>query len=372
MTPGALRPRSSVGGTTWLCTSWTSPTRPPSPAPRRRYGALDVLVNNAAIAFKGSDPTPFAAQAAPTIETNFHGTVACTAAFLPLLLKSADQPRIVNIASQAGHLDILPSRERRQAFESASLTLPQLEGFMREFVADVQNGQHSKVCEMFCCGGEYTMNLNALTRRPLVQRGWPNTCYGTSKLAVVAYTRILVRQTDRHRCLNLTFHLTPRCPLLLCGSGPGAPGRARQRLLPRLLRHGHVLPPRHQNSRARGADPPLPGDAAAGRRWHGRLLGRREEGQVVRGHPHGRLCFFTYLVIYLLLSSYENHVTSNTTYTTHTHPIPSSSLTRPSPRNGAAYRRYSRHVAPPARGKTIRQTRRGNTTAAAAGTRPAR
>ena len=114
------------------------------------FGALDVLVNNAGIAFKGSDPTPFTAQAAPTVDTNFFGTVACTAAFLPLLLQSKNSPRIVNVASQAGHLDILPSRERRQAFESDALTLAQLEGFMREFVADVQNGQHAKVRRRNC------------------------------------------------------------------------------------------------------------------------------------------------------------------------------------------------------------------------------
>ena len=39
---------------------------------------VDLLINNAATAFKGSDPTPFAQQARPTINTNYTGTVLLT------------------------------------------------------------------------------------------------------------------------------------------------------------------------------------------------------------------------------------------------------------------------------------------------------
>lgn len=46
---------------------------------------LDVLVNNAAIAFKGDDPTPFGGQSRPTIDTNYRGTVGLTEALLPYL-----------------------------------------------------------------------------------------------------------------------------------------------------------------------------------------------------------------------------------------------------------------------------------------------
>nr|XP_012373439.1 uncharacterized protein LOC101421659 [Dasypus novemcinctus] len=46
---------------------------------RREYGGLDVLVNNAGIAFKAVDPTPFHIQAEVTMKTNFFGTQAvCT------------------------------------------------------------------------------------------------------------------------------------------------------------------------------------------------------------------------------------------------------------------------------------------------------
>jgi carbonyl reductase 1 len=38
------------------------------------YGHLDVLINNAGMAYKGSDNTPFQQQSAPTVNLNFFGT----------------------------------------------------------------------------------------------------------------------------------------------------------------------------------------------------------------------------------------------------------------------------------------------------------
>lgn len=134
---------------------------------KNRYEKVDILVNNAAIAFKGSDSTPFEQQARPTIQTNFCGTLELTRSLLPLL-KRSENPRIVNIASQAGHLRIIPDAIRRRFFTSSDLTMNKLEEAMNEFVVDVESGRHTEL-------------------------GWPNTCYGTSKLGVIAMTKILAR-----------------------------------------------------------------------------------------------------------------------------------------------------------------------------------
>ena len=141
---------------------------------RERFGALDLLINNAAVCF--NDPTlygkvphtPFESQADITIGTNFFGTLSVTQAMLPLLLESAS-PRIINIASAAGRLSILRSDTLVEAFTSETLTIQKLVSLMNSFVSDVEAGVHSS-------------------------RGWPNTCYGVSKLGIIALTRILARE----------------------------------------------------------------------------------------------------------------------------------------------------------------------------------
>ncbi|KAG8470821.1 hypothetical protein KFE25_009242 [Diacronema lutheri] len=131
-----------------------------------QHPALHVLVNNAGIAFKSSDTTPFAKQTRTTLRTNYEGTVEITAALLPLLRK-ADNPRIVSVASMAGKLKQL-SPELQHAFASESLTLPKLNELVAQFEADVDAGKHR-------------------------ERGWSNSNYGLSKLAVIAFTKVLAR-----------------------------------------------------------------------------------------------------------------------------------------------------------------------------------
>lgn len=131
------------------------------------YGYLDILVNNAAIAFKASDPTPFKEQTRPTIETNFFGTMRITESLMPLLQK-AEAPRIVNVASQAGHLRILKSEELKERFVNCP-SIDALENLVNEYVAAVQDGTQT-------------------------EKGWPDSNYGISKLAVISLTRILAKR----------------------------------------------------------------------------------------------------------------------------------------------------------------------------------
>jgi carbonyl reductase 1 len=135
------------------------------------FGTLDVLVNNAAICFNsptlyGKVPhTPFEKQAHITIETNFFGTYKLTNALLPLMNKSG---RIINIASSAGRLGIMNSQEMADLFTQPDLSMELLETHMNTFVRDVEDGVH-------------------------LQYGWPNTCYGMSKLGIIAFTKVLAK-----------------------------------------------------------------------------------------------------------------------------------------------------------------------------------
>ena len=136
-------------------------------AVRAEHGRLDTLVNNAAIAFKGSDPTPFAEQTGPTLRANFYGTCAVTEALLPLLREGAS-PRVVMVASMAGQLaQVAPPWQERFADERATL-------------ASVKE-----------CVGAFARAVAAGTHR---QDGWGNSNYGLSKLAVIAATRVFARE----------------------------------------------------------------------------------------------------------------------------------------------------------------------------------
>jgi len=148
-----------------------------------KYGHLDILVNNAAIAFKGSDPTPFAAQTEPTLHVNFFATMRLTDQLLPLLRASGAagrQPRIVNVASMAGHLSKLRP-DLQQHFASPALTRQELVALVQKFAIDVQAGRHR-------------------------EEGWGNSNYGMSKLALIAYTRVVAREE------GMTMRVNACCP----------------------------------------------------------------------------------------------------------------------------------------------------------------
>ena len=158
------------------------------------YVHIDILVNNAAMAFKISDNVPFEQQAEPTLNVNFFGTVNISIAMLPLL-RASRSPRVVNVASTAGALKSMSSPTRRGLFYNYHLTLPNLEEMVREYIA-----------------------VSKLGSQVVVSRGWPLTCFGMSKLALIAFTRILAREEP-------TILVTSCCPGwcatdMSCHSGP--------------------------------------------------------------------------------------------------------------------------------------------------------
>ena len=71
-----------------------------------RFGKLDVLVNNAGVAFGSSPPSNQGLEAMRHIfATNVFGPIAVAQAFLPLLEK-VPAPRIVNVSSSVGSLGL--------------------------------------------------------------------------------------------------------------------------------------------------------------------------------------------------------------------------------------------------------------------------
>ncbi|XP_002734817.1 carbonyl reductase [NADPH] 1-like [Saccoglossus kowalevskii] len=134
-----------------------------------KYGGLDVLVNNAAIAYKLNDATPFAEQAKFTIACNFTGTLDVCKALLPLIKPHG---RVVNVASVGGTwaLDKM-SPERASKFKSPSLTETELVSLLEDFVNAASDGTHT-------------------------EKGYPNSAAGTAKAGVIVLTGIQARDLN--------------------------------------------------------------------------------------------------------------------------------------------------------------------------------
>ncbi|XP_076835617.1 carbonyl reductase 1-like [Brachyhypopomus gauderio] len=136
------------------------------------YGGLDVLVNNAGIAFKVNATEPFGEQAEVTMRTNFWGTLWVCHALFPLLRPGA---RVVNVSSFVSKRSLDKcSPELQTKFRSTELSEEDLCALMAEFVSAAQNGDHEI-------------------------QGWPNTAYGASKIGVTVLSRIQARVLNETR-----------------------------------------------------------------------------------------------------------------------------------------------------------------------------
>ncbi|RLM78140.1 hypothetical protein C2845_PM12G10510 [Panicum miliaceum] len=166
---------------------------------KEKFGRLDILVNNAAIAGTISEvgnPETFRQevagmdlvekigrirkhvrepykQAEECLRTNYHGTKAVTKALLPLL-HSSSHGRIVNISSRYGLLRFFSGEELKQELNDIdNLSEQRLDELSELFLRDFKDGQ-------------------------LARRGWPTEggfiAYKVSKAIMNAYSRILAKE----------------------------------------------------------------------------------------------------------------------------------------------------------------------------------
>ena len=103
----------------------------------KEYGGLDVLVNNAAIAYRNESVTPAIEMARDTIGINYFATSAVCDILFPILRPGA---RVVNMSSSAGMLQRIPSAELRTRLSSHSLTRGDIEKLAEEYFEDLENG----------------------------------------------------------------------------------------------------------------------------------------------------------------------------------------------------------------------------------------
>ena len=138
---------------------------------KENHGGIDILINNAGIAFKYNATEPFAQQAKVTIKTNYFSTKKVCEHLFPLLRSGA---RVANLSSMAGFLPLIPGDHLRNKFASSdsSLSIQNLDGLMKDFIDSAQAGNHK-------------------------EKGWPNSTYVVSKVGLSALTRIQQREINK-------------------------------------------------------------------------------------------------------------------------------------------------------------------------------
>ena len=129
------------------------------------YGGIDLLVNNAAMAYKAGSAVPFVDQAIETVGINFTGTLNLTRAFIPLLRPHA---RIVDVSSGVSNLNLL-GKELQDRFMSPTLTVDGVEELIQEFLDSVAAGDHK-------------------------EKGWPSWPNAVAKHGMNALTRIHAKE----------------------------------------------------------------------------------------------------------------------------------------------------------------------------------
>ncbi|KDQ61294.1 hypothetical protein JAAARDRAFT_152450 [Jaapia argillacea MUCL 33604] len=136
---------------------------------KERHGKVDLLINNAAIAFKGPTFNEYVVET--TLATNYYGTKEMCLAFLPLM--DPHHGRIVNITSGASFLSRLSSTTLADRFRN-SQTMADIDLLMNEFRSDVKNGNWT-------------------------EKGWCSAAYAVSKMGVTGLTRVLAYQEGKEK-----------------------------------------------------------------------------------------------------------------------------------------------------------------------------
>ncbi|VDD80329.1 unnamed protein product [Mesocestoides corti] len=145
---------------------------------KREYpGGINILVNNAAIAYKAASTAPFGEQARVTIATNYTATVSMCIEFLPLMAKNG---RLVNVASMAAVMSLHSMKKEMADKFKGPLTMEELDGLIASFVSHAEAGDHQAA-------------------------GFSNSAYGMSKVGLWKATAILAEQLKsdpRHILIN--------------------------------------------------------------------------------------------------------------------------------------------------------------------------
>lgn len=137
---------------------------------KENYSGIDILINNAAIAFKHNAPEPVSVQAKQTLFVNYFSLVATCEILFPILKTGA---RVVNVSSAAGHLTYILSEELRQKFLDPKLTVSGLSALMQKYIEAAKQGTQAEEWgnSSYCVSKVGVTGLTMIQQRLLRDRG---------------------------------------------------------------------------------------------------------------------------------------------------------------------------------------------------------
>ena len=137
----------------------------------KKYGGIDLLINNAAIMPGYNDRRPLPEKIESTMKTNFFSTLEFSKELLPHIKKDG---RVVNVSSGLALTGLRScSQLLQKEFKSDTITEEQLVQRMREYVRFAKEDR-------------------------LKDNGWPDDPYNVSKLAVVVMSKLHAQWLDKH------------------------------------------------------------------------------------------------------------------------------------------------------------------------------
>ena len=149
---------------------------------KTQYGGLDLLVNNAGLAYKVASTAPPEEKARVTVGVNFFGTLDVCHQLFPLLRPSA---RVVHVASQSGLLRRIKNVELESKLSSATLAEDELVQLAHSYIKEVVEAGE---------GGK--------------PKNWPHdSAYSVSKALMIALAKVQARDLASQRpgdkiCIN--------------------------------------------------------------------------------------------------------------------------------------------------------------------------
>ncbi|BFZ15156.1 hypothetical protein BsWGS_18195 [Bradybaena similaris] len=138
---------------------------------QKNYSGLDVLVNNAAIAYEFNDvPTPpFPEEATEVCHVNYFSTLDVCQVLFPLLQPHA---RVCNVSSINNQISLRQySRAVKAKIKDPNITLEGVNAIVKQFVEAAQANKH-------------------------LEQGFDDSAYGMSKIAVTLMTSIHQKELD--------------------------------------------------------------------------------------------------------------------------------------------------------------------------------